>query len=74
MRRRSRRGRTIAVGGVVGSRRVSGRVPSPMEVPNFTEGSWLEGNSITYYFAKLWIFGKVLPNPITGEDERMVER
>jgi membrane-associated protease RseP (regulator of RpoE activity) len=41
---------------------------SPMEVPNFTEGSWLEGNSITYYFAKIWIFGKVLPNPITGED------
>ncbi|MEM7131564.1 MAG: site-2 protease family protein [Chloroflexota bacterium] len=31
----------------------------------------LEGNSILYYYAKLTVFGKVLPNPISGEDVLM---
>jgi membrane-associated protease RseP (regulator of RpoE activity) len=44
---------------------------SPMEVPVFSEGSWLEGNSILYFFAKFWIFGKPLPDLVTGEDVLM---
>src|SRR5690606_40099910 len=31
-------------------------------------GAQLEGNSILYYFAKIAVFGKPLPNPVTGED------
>ncbi len=43
---------------------------SPMAVPDFS-GGFLEGNSILYYFAKIWAFGKPLPDPITGEDVLM---
>jgi membrane-associated protease RseP (regulator of RpoE activity) len=45
-----------------------GLATSPVRVPDFTQGVLLEGNSILYYSAKLLIFGKALPNPITGED------
>lgn len=31
----------------------------------------LEGNSLFYYFAKLWTFGQALPNPATGMDVMM---
>ncbi len=34
-------------------------------------GGMLEGNSIFYFFAKILVFGKQLPNPITGEDVLM---
>ncbi len=34
-------------------------------------GGMLEGNSILYFFAKILVFGKQLPNPITGEDVLM---
>lgn len=41
---------------------------SPMTVPIATEGSWLEGNSVLYYYAKIYTFGKPLPDVLTGED------
>lgn len=44
---------------------------SPMQVPVLSEGSWLEGNSILYLFAKFWTFGLLLPNPVTGQDVLM---
>ena len=47
---------------------IYGLATSPVAVPPTTQGVLLEGNSILYYFAKLLIFGKVLPNPVTGED------
>jgi membrane-associated protease RseP (regulator of RpoE activity) len=45
-----------------------GLATSLVRVPEFTQGVLLEGNSILYFTAKLLVFGKVLPNPITGED------
>jgi len=48
-----------------------GLATSPVEVPTPTPGAMLEGNSILYYFAKFAVFGKTLPNPITGEDVLM---
>jgi membrane-associated protease RseP (regulator of RpoE activity) len=45
-----------------------GLATSPVAVPEPNGGAFVEGNSILYYFAKLLVFGKVLPNPITGED------
>jgi membrane-associated protease RseP (regulator of RpoE activity) len=45
-----------------------GLATSPMQVPPTTEGAMLEGNSILYYYAKIMVFGKPLPNPVTGED------
>ena len=41
---------------------------SPMTVPVPTEGSWVEGNSVLYYYAKIYTFGKPLPDVLTGED------
>lgn len=41
---------------------------SPVTVPNPTPGAFLEGNSILYYYAKVYTFGKPLPDPATGED------
>lgn len=38
------------------------RVPEPMA------GAMLEGNSILYYFAKVFVLGQPLPNPVTGMD------
>lgn len=31
-------------------------------------GGMLEGNSLLYYFAKVFIHGRALPDPLTGED------
>ena len=44
---------------------------SEVMVPQFTAGAMLEGNSILYYYAKLWTFGQALPNPLTGMDVMM---
>ncbi|MCC6457865.1 MAG: site-2 protease family protein [Caldilineaceae bacterium] len=41
---------------------------SPVDIPPVGANVQLEGNSILYYFAKIAVFGKALPNPITGED------
>lgn len=41
---------------------------SPVDVPPPGVIIQREGNSLLYFFAKLAIFGKALPNPITGED------
>jgi membrane-associated protease RseP (regulator of RpoE activity) len=48
-----------------------GLASSPVAVPEPMAGAMLEGNSILYYFAKIAMLGKVLPNPITGEDVLM---
>jgi membrane-associated protease RseP (regulator of RpoE activity) len=50
---------------------VVGLNSSPMRVPMPSPNAMLEGNSILYYTAKYLVFGKVLPNPITGEDVLM---
>ncbi len=47
---------------------ILGLATSPVEVMPPIPGAQLEGNSILYYFTKLAIFGKALPNPVTGED------
>ena len=44
---------------------------SPITVPEPSSGAMIEGNSILYYYAKIAVFGKALPNPITGEDVLM---
>jgi membrane-associated protease RseP (regulator of RpoE activity) len=44
---------------------------SPVIVIPPDMGGILEGNSILYYYAKVWIHGQALPNPITGEDVLM---
>lgn len=41
---------------------------SPVVVPPPTPGAMIEGNSLLYYLAKLWIHGQPLPNPVTGMD------
>lgn len=49
-----------------------GLATSEVMVPQFTAGgAMLEGNSILYYYAKLWTFGQALPNPATGMDVMM---
>lgn len=50
---------------------IYGLATSPVLVPPPMPGAIVEGNSIFYYLAKLALFGKVLPNPITGEDVMM---
>ncbi len=50
---------------------LAGLATSPVMVPEATAGAMLEGNSILYYYAKISVFGKALPNPITGEDVLM---
>jgi membrane-associated protease RseP (regulator of RpoE activity) len=44
---------------------------SPMMVPPPVAGAMVEGNSILYLAAKFLIFGKILPNALTGEDVMM---
>lgn len=46
-----------------------GLASSPLTPP--ITGGMLEGNSIFYFFAKIAVFGKQLPNPLTGEDVLM---
>lgn len=50
---------------------IYGLSTSPMEVPKPSPGALMEGNSILYFAAKFLIFGKVLPNALTGEDVLM---
>jgi membrane-associated protease RseP (regulator of RpoE activity) len=47
---------------------VLGLATSAVDVPPAIHGVQVEGNSILYYVAKIAVFGKALPNPITGED------
>ena len=47
---------------------ILGLSTSPVDVPPPMPGIQVEGNSILYYVAKIAVFGKALPNPITGED------
>ena len=44
---------------------------SPMLVPPVVDGAMLEGNSLIYYGTKYLVFGKTLPNALTGEDVLM---
>ncbi len=48
-----------------------GLAGSPVTIPDPSPNAMLEGNSILYYYAKIAVFGKALPNPITGEDVLM---
>lgn len=41
---------------------------SEVRMPVVMEGAMLEGNSLLYYYAKLWVLGQPLPNPVTGVD------
>jgi membrane-associated protease RseP (regulator of RpoE activity) len=41
---------------------------SPVDIPPVGANVQLEGNSVLYYFAKVAVFGKPLPDPLTGED------
>ena len=41
---------------------------SPIDIVPPGSGGFVEGNSLLYYFAKVWTFGQALPNPLTGED------
>ncbi len=41
---------------------------SPLDIPPQGVSVQLEGNSILYYFAKIAVFGKALPDAMTGED------
>lgn len=44
---------------------------SPVIVPPPMAGAVLEGNSLLYYYAKVWTFGQPLPDPVTGLDVMM---
>ena len=50
---------------------IAGLWTSPVLTPEPAAGVMVEGNSILYYFAKIAVFGKALPNPISGEDVLM---
>lgn len=50
---------------------IAGLWTSPVLTPEPASGVMVEGNSILYYFAKIAVFGKALPNPSTGEDVLM---
>lgn len=41
---------------------------SPVLPPRAVEGAVLEGNSLLYYYAKVFVLGQPLPNPVTGMD------
>jgi membrane-associated protease RseP (regulator of RpoE activity) len=45
-----------------------GLMTSPVEVVPRGMPGWLEGNSILYYFAKILVHGKALPDLLTRED------
>jgi membrane-associated protease RseP (regulator of RpoE activity) len=45
-----------------------GLATSPVEVPPPMPGALLEGNSLLYYYAKVWVLGQALPDPVTGLD------
>lgn len=44
---------------------------SEVRVPPAIQGAVLEGNSLLYYWAKIWVHGQALPNPVTGQDVLM---
>lgn len=44
---------------------------SEVRVPPAMEGAVLEGNSLLYYYAKVFVLGQPLPNPATGIDVMM---
>ena len=44
---------------------------SEVRVPPAMEGAVLEGNSLLYYYAKVFVLGQPLPNPATGMDVMM---
>ena len=48
-----------------------GLATSPVFVPQPAPGAMVEGNSILYWVAKWLVYGKTLPNPLTGEDVMM---
>ncbi|RIK30950.1 MAG: site-2 protease family protein [Chloroflexi bacterium] len=45
-----------------------GLMTSPVQTPPESGVYWVEGNSLFYWVAKYLVFGKWLPNPVTGED------
>lgn len=44
---------------------------SDVRIPSSLGGAMLEGNSLLYYYAKVWVFGQALPDPVTGMDVLM---
>lgn len=47
---------------------IYGLSTSPVMKPDPSSVAWVEGNSILYYYTKLAVLGKALPNSLTGED------
>lgn len=50
---------------------IYGLSTSPVLVPPPSPGAMIEGNSIFYFLTKFLVFGKALPNALTGEDVMM---